>query len=98
SPVSSPSPYTSLFRSLGTNAHAVVLKYGVFDRWEEAAEVAKETKGVDGVSPFILQEVMITADNNLTGALLKGIDPATAGEVTERSEEHTSERQSRENL
>lgn len=68
---------------LGTNAHAVVLKYGIFEDWEEAAEVVKETRGVLGVSPFILQEVMITKDNNLTGALLKGIDPRTVGEVTE---------------
>lgn len=68
---------------LGTNAHAVVLKYGIFEGWEEAADVAKETPGVLGVSPFVLQEVMVTADNNLTGALLKGIDPATVGEVTE---------------
>lgn len=72
---------------LGTNAHAVVLKYGLFEGWEEAADVAKETKGVLGVSPFILQEVMITADNNLTGALLKGVDPATVGEVTELPQE-----------
>lgn len=68
---------------LGTNAHAVVLKYGVFEDWEDAAEVARETSGVLGVTPFVLQEVMVTAENNLTGALLKGIDPHTVGEVTE---------------
>ena len=68
---------------LGTNAHAVVLKYGVFEDWQDAAKVAGETEGVLGVTPFILQEVMITAESNLTGALLKGIDPATVGEVTE---------------
>lgn len=68
---------------LGTNAHAVVLKYGIFEDWEQAAEVARGTPGVLGVSPFVLQEVMLTADNNLTGALLKGIDPETVGDVTE---------------
>jgi len=68
---------------LGTNAHAVVLKYGVFEDWEEASKVAAGTDGVLGVTPFILQEVMITAESNLTGALLKGIDPATVGDVTE---------------
>src|SRR5690606_38896886 len=28
-------------------------------------------------------EVMVTAENNLTGALVKGIDPETVGDVTE---------------
>jgi lipoprotein-releasing system permease protein len=72
---------------LGTNAHAVVLKYGTFDGWEKAADTARDTHGVLGVTPFVLQEVMVTAENNLTGALVKGIDPTTVGEVTELPQE-----------
>lgn len=68
---------------LGTNAHAIVLKYGTFDKWQEAAETTRETPGVVGVSPFILNEVMVTTESHLAGALIKGIDPTTVGQVTE---------------
>lgn len=68
---------------LGTNAHAIVLKYGAFDEWKEAADKAKETPGVTGVTPFVLNEVMVTTETNLAGALIKGIDVATVGQVTE---------------
>ncbi len=68
---------------LGTNAHAIVLKYGSFDDWRERASTAKDTEGVVGVTPFVLNEVMITTETNLAGVLIKGIDPATVGTVTE---------------
>src|SRR5690606_36063291 len=68
---------------LGTNAHAIVMKFGAFDEWPRAAEVAKGTPGVVGVTPFVLNEVMVSTEQNLAGALIKGIDPATVGEVTE---------------
>ncbi|AKU90604.1 ABC transporter permease [Vulgatibacter incomptus] len=68
---------------LGTNAHAVVLKYGSFDEWEKAAKTTRETPGVVGVTPFVLNEVMVTTETSLAGALIKGIDPSTVGQVTE---------------
>jgi len=68
---------------LGTNAHAIVLKYGSFDDWPAAAETTRSTPGVAGVTPFVLNEVMVSTEQNLAGALIKGIDPATVGEVTE---------------
>jgi lipoprotein-releasing system permease protein len=68
---------------LGTNAHAIVLKYGAFDEWKEAAEVSRTTPGVVGVTPFVLNEVMVTTETNLAGALIKGIDATTVGQVTD---------------
>ncbi|WP_373049399.1 FtsX-like permease family protein [Vulgatibacter sp.] len=68
---------------LGTNAHAIVLKYGAFDEWQRTAKTVRETEGVKGVTPFVLNEVMVSTESNLAGALIKGIDPATVGEVTE---------------
>ncbi len=67
---------------IGTNAHAVVLKYGTeFKEWPEIAQKVREVRGVTGVTPFILNEVMISSDQNIGGALVKGIDPETVAQV-----------------
>jgi lipoprotein-releasing system permease protein len=70
---------------LGTNAHGVVLKYGQndFTEWRSIRDEVLTVRGVEAATPFLYNEVMISADQNLTGAVLKGIDPATAGTVTE---------------
>ncbi len=70
---------------LGHNAHGMVMKYGDadFTEWREAREKALGVRGVTGATPFLFNEVMISAGQRLTGALLKGIDPATIGTVTD---------------
>ncbi|MBI3184939.1 MAG: ABC transporter permease [Myxococcales bacterium] len=69
---------------LGTNAHAVVLKYGEsMGEYEQVMEKIKGVKGVVGQTPFILNEVMISSEGNISGALIKGIDPETVGDVTD---------------
>ncbi|HYX90790.1 MAG TPA: FtsX-like permease family protein, partial [Myxococcaceae bacterium] len=71
---------------LGTNAHGVVLKYGD-DSFTEYAEVVEKIRGrvpdVIGMTPFILNEVMVSSEGNIAGSLIKGIDPATVGDVTD---------------
>lgn len=67
----------------GANAHLLVLKYGTdFTEYPEIIEKTRAVKGVTGASPFVLNEVMVSSDVNLTGALLKGIDVDTVDEVT----------------
>jgi lipoprotein-releasing system permease protein len=69
---------------LGTNSHGVVLKYS--DAMPEYQDVMKKVatvKGVAGATPFILNEVMIAADANISGSMIKGIDPQTVGSVTD---------------
>ncbi|MDR0966083.1 MAG: ABC transporter permease [Myxococcales bacterium] len=69
---------------VGANAHAVVLKYGTnFSEWRETADKVRQVRGVVGATPFILNEVMLSSDQNLSGTLLKGIDPASAGQVSD---------------
>jgi len=69
---------------LGANAHAVVMKYGTdFSEYKEIAEKVRGVRGVKGVSPFALNEVMLTSEQNLQGALIKGIEPDTVGQVTD---------------
>jgi lipoprotein-releasing system permease protein len=70
---------------LGHNAHGMVLTYGqdAFDRWQGAREKVLGVPGVTGATPFLYNEVMLSAGQNLTGAILKGIDVGTVGTVTE---------------
>ena len=68
----------------GANAHLLVLKYGSdFTEYGEVVEKSKKVAGVLGATPFVLNEVMVSSDTNLTGALLKGIDADTINSVTE---------------
>jgi lipoprotein-releasing system permease protein len=74
---------------LGTNAHVVVMKYG--DPTKDGAmpeypEVIKKIAGVRGVvgqTPFILGQVMVASEAQADGAIIKGIDPETTGQVTD---------------
>ncbi len=70
---------------LGTRAHGMVLKYGQndFTEWQRVRQQILGVRGVTGATPFLYNEVMLSADQNLTGTLLEGIDPATVGTVTD---------------
>ena len=70
---------------LGHNAHGMVLTYGQgeFEDWRGAREKVLGVKGVAGATPFLYNEVMLSAGQNLTGAILKGIDVETVGTVTD---------------
>ncbi len=72
---------------LGTNSHGVVLKYTP-DMPEYATVMEKigRVKGVSGQTPFILNEVMVSSEGNISGSMIKGIDPATVGSVTDLPE------------
>lgn len=69
---------------LGTNAHGIIMKYSP-DMPEYADVMAKVSgvRNVIGQTPFILNEVMLSSDGNISGAMIKGIDPATVGTVTD---------------
>jgi lipoprotein-releasing system permease protein len=68
---------------LGQTAHGMILTYGQdeFTEWRSARERALAVPGVAGATPFLYNEVMLSAGQNLTGAILKGVDPATVGTV-----------------
>ncbi len=67
---------------LGVNSHVLILNYG--GAFEDYEEVAKKVSGVNDVvasTPFIYTQVMVKKSGNVTGAVLRGIDPKTAGKV-----------------
>lgn len=69
---------------LGTNAHVVVLKSsGAIDNYQGLmARLKKDVPGVVAATPFIYSQVMLSAGHNVSGVVLRGIDPATDPLVT----------------
>jgi len=76
--------FTEEFRAkiLGVNSHIVVQKYGnvILDH-KELEERIMAKQGVTGVTPYLYTQVMVTAGEGGTGAILRGIDPLTASSV-----------------
>ena len=74
----------------GANAHLLVLKYGSdFVEYDDVVKKSAGVGGVAGASPFVLSEVMVSSEVNVSGALLKGIDTATIDSVTDLSKNIT---------
>jgi lipoprotein-releasing system permease protein len=70
---------------IGTQAHLVVqrtLQDGI-ENYDEVAKKVEEVKGVVSAAPFIFSQVMLSTDANVSGVVVKGIDPAREGNVTE---------------
>jgi lipoprotein-releasing system permease protein len=70
---------------LGHTAHGMVLSYGEedFGDWREIRKKTLAVPGVTGATPFLYNEVMLSSGQNVTGAILKGVDVATIGTVTD---------------
>jgi lipoprotein-releasing system permease protein len=67
---------------LGTNSHLVVLQYGGFmTEHEEAVEKIKRFDNVVGATPFIYSQVMISSGDSVSGVVLRGLEPKSAGNV-----------------
>jgi len=69
---------------LGNQAHLIVLAYG--GPIEEPDEVVAKVEALEGVvsaSPFTYTEVMLKSTFGVSGAILKGVDPARAAGVTD---------------
>lgn len=69
-------------RILDGQSHVVLMRYG--DGFDDYRETIKRVEAVDGVvaaSPFIYSQVMLRSARGVSGAVLRGIDSATAGRV-----------------
>lgn len=68
---------------LGANAHIVVLKLGgEMNDYPWVIEKLKNIEGVMAQTPFIYSQVMLTFRGRASGAVLKGVDVNTVGDVT----------------
>ena len=72
---------------LGTQPHLILLKANQegMDHYEEVLKEAEKVKGVVSAAPFIFNQVMLSSESNVSGVVIKGIDPDRVGKVTELS-------------
>ena len=71
---------------LGTNAHVVVIRNGApMDEYRQVMEKLKGFKGVVAATPFIYNQVMLSSGKNVSGVVLRGIEPETDRLVTRLS-------------
>jgi len=70
---------------LGTQAHLTLLKAGQegMEHYEEVTKKVGEVEGVISAAPVIYSQVMLSSESNVSGVVLKGIDPDLEGKVTE---------------
>lgn len=70
-------------RILGVSSHLVVLSYdGPMQDYTEIKDETLDFPGVVGASPFIYGQGMIASERNVSGSVVRGVDPETAGTVT----------------
>ncbi|MFW5920785.1 MAG: FtsX-like permease family protein [Polyangiales bacterium] len=73
---------------LGVNAHVLILKYGLdFDEYRDVIARAEKMPEVVGANPFLINEMMIAHDDELSGVLVKGVDPKRMPEVLDLPEQ-----------
>src|SRR5687767_7777145 len=73
---------------LGSNAHVLISKEdGAFVEWREVEKkihkVCAPDVCVEAHTPYVSSEVVISANSNYNGVIIKGIDPDTVGDVTD---------------
>lgn len=71
-------------RIIGANAHIVVNRVDVspIKDWRNVQDTIESTEGVTGVSPFIINQVLLTSQNNVSGSIIRGVIPEDELKVT----------------
>ncbi len=71
-------------RILGMTAHSTITGTNHrLSHWEKLEAQLKETPHVEGMAPFINGQVMISADRQVSGTLIRGINPLEEPKVSE---------------
>jgi lipoprotein-releasing system permease protein len=69
-------------RILGGQSHIVLMRYGsAFTQYRQVVEEVDKIKGVEAATPFIMTQGMLRSKAAAVGAVIRGIDPRTAGQV-----------------
>jgi len=69
-------------RILSGQANVVIVRHGgEFADYPRVLDEVRQIKGVEAASPVIYHQAMLRSSRGVSGAVLRGIDPATAGDV-----------------
>ncbi len=69
-------------RILGVESHVVIMRHGgPFSDYRTISEYVEKIEGVEAVTPFIFTQAMLRSSSGVSGAVLRGIDPESAGRV-----------------
>ncbi|MBA3037897.1 MAG: lipoprotein-releasing ABC transporter permease subunit [Desulfobacterium sp.] len=69
-------------RILGVESHIVIMRRGgVFSDYQSVLEHIKKINGVKQAAPFIYTQVMLKSSSGVSGAVLKGVDPKSEGQI-----------------
>jgi lipoprotein-releasing system permease protein len=73
-------------RILGGQPQVMIMRHGgagSFTKYRAILQEVEKTPGVEAATPFIYAQIMLKSKNAASGAVLRGIDPETAGRVME---------------
>lgn len=87
-------------RILGIQSHMVLMHYGgTITNVNAVIDTVEDTENVVAATPLVYTQAMLRSSSGISGAVIRGIDPESAGEVTETlkkiASSLTSARQSR---
>jgi len=69
-------------RILGGQPQVMIMRHGGgFTQYRQVLKEVEKTPGVEAATPFIYAQIMLRSKNSASGAVLRGIDPDTAGRV-----------------
>ena len=69
-------------RILGVESHIVLMRHdGSFSGYKKISKQIDELQGVEAATPFIYSQIMLRSSTGVSGAVLRGIDPESAGNV-----------------
>lgn len=71
-------------RILGGQPQLMIMRHGgagSFTKYREILQEVEKTPGVEAATPFIYAQIMLKSKNGASGAVLRGIDPESAGRV-----------------
>jgi lipoprotein-releasing system permease protein len=69
-------------RILGGQSHVVLMRYGgTLSDYRRVIKDVEKIPGVEAATPFIYTQIMLRSSSGISGAVLRGVDPESAGRV-----------------
>ena len=69
-------------RILGGQSQVILKRHGgAFTQYRQVLREVEQIEGVEAATPFILSQIILRAKHGASGAVLRGIDPKSAGRV-----------------